>query len=119
MAAYSKVHLSATPANGRPIAIAATASPGTVLHTATDGDAAFDELYVWVSNVSAATVKLTLQFGGVAIPGDLAAKDVAVPANSPPIAILVGQSLNGGLVLRAFASVANVLNVTGYVLRIS
>lgn len=118
MATYSRTLLSGS-TSGRPIKIAATSTPGTLIHTASSGAAAWDELYVWVTNTSGSAVTLTTEFGGVTDPDDLITKTVSLPANSPPIPILTGQVLNGGLVLRMFASSANVLVAAGYVNKIS
>ncbi len=118
MATYSRTLLSGS-TNGRAIPVAATATPGTLLHTAVAGAASFDEVYLWVSNTSGAAVPLTVEWGGVTDPGDHMVKQVSVPANSPPIPIAVGQVLNNSLVVRAFAGTGGVLNITGYVNRIA
>jgi hypothetical protein len=118
MATYSRLLLSGS-TSGRPIKIAATATPGTLVHTAVAGAASFDELYVWVTNDSGAAVTLTVEFGGVTDPDDLIVKQVSIPGNSVPVPILTGQVLNGGLVCRMFAGSANVLVASGYVNRIA
>lgn len=118
MATYSRLLLSGS-TNGRPIKVVATATPGTLIHTAVAGTASFDELYLWVSNSSGSAVLLTLEWGGTTDPDDLLVKQVSIPPNSPPIAIATGLVLNGAVVARAFAGTANVLVVTGYVNRIA
>ena len=118
MSTYARVLLSGS-TSGTPIPVAATATPGTLIHTALAGAVGFDEIYVWISNVTGSAATLTLEFGSVTDPGGLATKAVSIPANSPPIPILTGQVLNGGLVLRAFSGTASALNITGYVNRIS
>lgn len=117
MATYSRVLLSGS-TSGRPIPVAATATPGTLLHTAIAGAAAFDELYLWASNVTGSAATLTIEFGGVTDPGDHIVKSYSIPANSAPIPIVVGQNINGGLVVRAFSGTGSAINVTGYVNRI-
>ena len=117
MATYSRLLLSGS-TNGKPIPVAATATPGTLVHTALAGSGGFDEVYLWVSNVTAATVTLTLEWGGVTDPGNHMVKSMSVPANSPPLAIVTGQVLNNGLVVGAFSNVASALNITGYINRI-
>lgn len=102
-----------------PLPIAATATPGTLVHTATSGGTNFDELYVWVSNVTASAATLTLEWGGVTDPGNLLTKAVSIPANSPPIPIATGQVMRNGLVIRAFSGTASALNVTGYINRLT
>ena len=118
MATYSRVLLSGS-TSGRVIPVAATATPGTTIHTAIAGATAFDEVYLWASNVTAAAATLTLEWGGVTDPGDHIVKALSIPANSPPIPIITGQVLNGGLVLRAFSGTASAINVGGYVNRIA
>lgn len=117
MATYSKQLLSGS-TNGRAIPVAATATAGTLIHTATAADNGFDEVYMWVSNVTGSAATLTVEWGGVTDPGDHLVKAYSVPANSPPIPIATGQVLRGGLVVRAFSGTASALNVTGYVNRI-
>lgn len=118
MASYSRQLLSGS-TNGKSVKVSATATPGTLIHTAIAGTAAFDEIYGWITNTSNAAVNLTVEFGGVTDPDNLLVKTLSIPANSPPIPILTGQVLQNGLVVRMFASVADVLLATGYVNRIS
>lgn len=118
MANYSREKLSGS-TNGKSIKVAATATAGTTIHTAQSGTAGWDEVYLWVTNTSGSAVQLTIEFGGVTDPDDLIVKQLSIPANSPPIPILTGQMLQNGLVVRAFASSANVLLCTGYVNRIA
>ena len=60
MAVYSRALLSGS-TNGAPIPVAATATPGTLLHTAVTGSGASDEVYLWASNVTAAAATLTVE----------------------------------------------------------
>lgn len=117
MATYSRVHLSGS-TSGKPILVAAIATPGTAIHTAIAGATAFDEVYLWVANTHSAAVALTLEWGGVTDPDNHLVKTLSIPANSGPIAIAVGQVMNGGLLIKAFADSANKLTITGYVNRI-
>jgi hypothetical protein len=117
MATYSRQLLSGS-TNGKPIKVAATATPGTAVHTATS-DSGFDEVYLWVTNTSGGAVALTVEFGGATDPDCLIVKAYSIPANSPPIPVVTGQVLNGGLTVKAFAASANVLLLSGYVNRIN
>lgn len=112
MAVYSGAVLSGS-TNGRPIPIAATATPGTTLHVV--GANGFEELFIWVSNVTAVAAALTLEFGGTGDPADHLVKGYSIPANSGPMPIAVGQRLSGGVTVRAFSGTASALNATGYV----
>ena len=118
MATYSRVLLSGS-TSGREIPVAATATPGTTIHTAIAGATAFDEVYLWASNVTGSAATLTLEWGGVTDPGDHMVKALSIPANSPAIPVITGQVLNGGLVLRAFSGTASAINVGGFVNRIA
>lgn len=118
MPSYSRQLLSGS-TNGRAIPVAATATPGTLLHTALAGTSGFDEVYLWASNVTGSSATLTIEWGGVADPGDHMTRQLSIPANSPPIPIVTGQVLQNGLVARAFSGTASAINITGYVNRIS
>lgn len=117
MTTFSRVLLSGS-TNGRNIPVAATATPGTLLHTAIAGSAAFDEIYLWAANVTGSAAVLTIEWGGVTDPGDHMVKQYSIPANSGPIPIAVGQVLNNGLVVRAFSGTGSAINITGFVNRI-
>jgi len=118
MASYSRVLLSGS-TSGRNIPVAATATAGTLIHTAVSGSSAFDEVYLWAANVTASPATLTIEWGGVTDPGDHMVKSFSIPANSPPIPVATGQVLNGGLVVRAFSGTASAINISGFVNRIS
>ena len=117
MPTFSRLVLSGS-TNGLPVPVAATAPPGTLIHTATASAGASDEVYIWVSNVTGAAATITIEWGGVTDPGSHIAKAVSIPANSGPTLIANGIALAGGLVIRAFSGTASALNVTGYVNRI-
>ena len=117
MAVYSGGPFSGS-TNGRPIPITATGTAGTLIHTAVAGTSAFDEIYLWVSNVTAVAATLTVEFGGVADPGDHMVKAYSIPANSLPIPIALGQRVQGGVVIRAFSATGSALNATGYYNRV-
>ena len=115
MAVFSLTLLSGS-TNGLPIPVAATATPGTLIHTAVAAPG-IDRLYISASNITGATVTLTIEWGGVTDPGNLLVKTLTVAANSPPVEITFGQPISGGLVVRAFSDTASALNITGHVVR--
>jgi hypothetical protein len=117
---YSRQQLSGSTDN-LPIKVAATATPGTTIHTATalTGALGFDEIYLAVTNTDTSPVNLTLEWGGTTDPDHLISKAVPIPANAGPVWIVTGNQLNNAKVVKAFASVANKLLITGYVNRIS
>jgi hypothetical protein len=118
MAAKFTEHLLSGSTNGKPILIAATATPGTIIHTADSGADVIDNVYLWVANTTGSNVDLTIEWGGVSSPGDhyVALYKVAGHAIEQ---IAFGQPIAGGLIIRAFASSATALTATGKVLRYS
>ena len=101
--------------SGRNVKVVATATPGTLLHTAVSGTTSFDEGWLYATNTSASTVTLTVELGGVTSPDDLII--VQIPPNIGPVNVLAGIRLNGAVVIRAFASAANVIVIHGNVNR--
>ena len=67
MATYSKQFLSGS-TNGKAIKVAATATPGTTVHTAVSGTSSIDELWIYAMNTSNSNVKLTLEWGEATSP---------------------------------------------------
>lgn len=115
MATITKVQLSGA-TNGRNVLVVATATAGTLIHTATASANVLDEIWLWAANSSAVDVKLTVEFGGVTAPNDHV--EYTVPAEDGLYMIIPGLTINGGVVVRAFAGTGSVLVVNGYVNRI-
>ncbi len=111
------VHLSGS-TSGRGIKVVQTATAGTAIHTANVGAVIFDRLFLWAVNSHSSAVDLTLEMGGVTDPDDLITYD-AVPVEVGRVMVCDGYVLNGGLLVKAFASQANVIVISGYVLRYS
>lgn len=118
MATYSRILLSGS-TSGKPVPVAATSTPGTTIHTAVSGASSFDEVYLWASNVTTSPATLTIEWGGTTDPGDHIVKAYSIPSNSPPIPIVTGEVLNGGLVVKAFSGTASAINISGFCNRIS
>lgn len=119
MATFSKITLSGS-TDGRGIKVAATASTGTTIHTASSTATTYDEIWLYVQNTSASSVKLTVQWGGTSSPDDDI--EVTVAAEAGLMLVAPGLVLKGNaspLVVRAFAATANVLTIHGYVNRIT
>lgn len=93
--------------NGRMVKVVATATAGTILHTAVAGIVDMDEIYIWAFNTHTADVLLTIEWGGVATPDDLIEK--TIPAADGLYLVVPGIRLQNGLVVRAFAGTANVI----------
>ncbi len=116
MTTFSKLALSGS-TNGKGIPVTATATPGTLIHTAVAGTSDYDEIWLWVTNIDdAADVKITIEYGGVAA-GDQIEYTVAFEEGLK--ILLPGNVLQNSLVVRAFASTTALLNVHGFVNRIA
>jgi hypothetical protein len=115
MPTYSKLKGSGS-TSGKGIPISVIATPGTILHTSISGSLDMDEIWVYAVNVSASDVMLTLEYGGVAVADNI---PILIPAYSGLKLVVPGFVLNGGLAVRAFAGVANVINCHIYVNRIT
>ena len=115
MAIYTKHTLSGTPASGRQIKVTATSSTGTTIHTA--DASATDEIWIYATNSSTADVNLTIEYGGTTDPGDLI--QLSVPGKAGLTLVIPGLILSGGLVITAYASIASVIMIGGYVNRIT
>jgi hypothetical protein len=116
MPTYSKQLLSGS-TNGKGIKVAATATAGTLIHTAVAGTSSEDEIWLYAHNTSGSAVKLTLEWGGVTAPDDHIEINIGAEGTGL-ILVAPGILLQNGLVVRAFASTANVINIFGYVSRI-
>ena len=95
--------------DGRAILVAATATAGTLLHTATSSGQ--DLLKVWAVNSSTSAVKLTLEWGGVTAPDDLV--EVTIPPEDGPVLVVDRRIVGNSLVVRAFAGTTNVITCFG------
>lgn len=117
MSTYIKAALSAS-SSGRAIKVVATATPGTLLHTAAavTGDDNCDEVWLWATNSSTSPVKLTIEWGGVTSPDDT--NEVTLAGEAGWVLIVPGFVLQNSLLIRAFADTTNVVLAGGYVNKI-
>lgn len=114
MATYTKFTLSGS-TDGKAIVVGASATPGTLIHTA---DAiALDELWLWVSNFSTAD-QLTVEWGAAGVPGDHLVHIFNVPQATNALLICEGLVITNSKVVRAFSAAGGHLNIFGYVNRI-
>lgn len=113
---YKKRKLSAS-SDGRGIKVAATTSPGTLVHTATDSKAAneWDEVFIRAVNTSASAVKLTIEWGGTTSPDDQV--EITVQPESGFVEVIPGNILQNATAIRAFAATANSIVLHGFVNR--
>ena len=118
MAAYNKIALSGA-TTGVPISVTATNSlvVGTTIHTT--GTSAIDEIWLYATNTSTSAVLLTIQYGGVPTVNQI---QQSIPPNSGLTLILPGLILapsGSAITISAYAGTSAVVNVSGYVNRIS
>lgn len=102
---------------GKQIKITGTSTSTSVtIHTAIDGVANYDEIWLYATNSQDAPVELTLEWGGVLSPDDQI--KVIVPGKSGLYLIIPGLILQNSFAVTAFASVVDVVMISGYVNRI-
>lgn len=106
--AITIVHASGS-TNGRMIKVAATATAGTLLHTAyASATEKVDIVTVYATNNDTVGRDLTIELGGVTSPDDLIKR--TIPPGSGLEMVVDRAALNNGVAVRAFASVANVIS---------
>lgn len=120
MPTFTKVHLSGS-TGGQPIKVGATATPGTTIHTTGTSSSNIDEIWLYANNTSASAVKLSVEYGGTTSPDNHI--ELTIDAEAGLVLVIPGLILSGtgsaGRVVTAFAATTNVINITGYVNRIS
>jgi hypothetical protein len=101
--------------DGKPIKVVQTATAGDIIHTAVAGTTAgtFDEIWIWAYNGHTTTVTLTIEYGGATVPDQNIV--VTLAAKSGLVPIVPGLILQNAMVVKAFASVANVVTLSGFV----
>jgi|APGre2960657404_1045060.scaffolds.fasta_scaffold19163_3 hypothetical protein len=115
MATFSKQKFSES-TNGRQIKVVATASSGTLIHTA--HATAFDEVWLYAVNDTATDRLLTIQWGGTTATDDDI--EYTVKAQNGLYLIIPGLILTGSTTIRAYcAAAANAIQISGYVNRIT
>lgn len=122
MATLSKLCLqpAGTTGTGLAIKVAATATAGTAIHTASATATTIDEIWLYAVNTSTSAVKLTIEWGEATAPdGNI---ELTVAAESGLVLVSPGLLLQGNAsakVVKAFAATTNVITIHGYVNRIT
>lgn len=115
MATYSKTILSGS-TDGKAVLVAATSTPGTLVHTGSTTTTTLHEVWLYAVNTSASDVKLTLEWGEATAPnGNI---EYTVKAENGLYLIVPGLLLKGNatpLTIKAFAATTNVIAIHGYV----
>ncbi len=118
MATFTKEELTGS-TDGRGIKVVATATAGTLIHTAQAdvGTDNYDEIWLYAVNSDTTDRKLTIEWGGVTSPDDTI--ELTIVAESGLTLVIPGMVLQNSLVVRAFCAAANVVVVHGWVNRIT
>ena len=112
----SRIPLSGS-THGRGIKIAATATAGTLVHTATSSATDCDVVTLYAYNSSGSSVNLTIEWGGVSDPDDLI--KLAIPATSGLTLLCPDLVLRNSLIVKAYAGTTNVVTIHGFVNRVA
>lgn len=109
-----------TTGDGLGILVAATATAGTAIHTASATATTIDEVWLYAYNNHSASILLTIEYGGVTAPKDVI-KQTLTAQNGLVLVVagLVVQGDSSAKVVRAFAATASQISIFGYVNRIS
>lgn len=101
--------------DGKAVKVAATATAGTLLHTAVAGTTAgtYDEVWLWAYNSYSGSIVLTIEFGGADAPDQNIIISIAPRAGLVPV--VPGLILQNGATVKAFAAVTNVVTISGFV----
>lgn len=122
MATFSKLALqpAGSTGTGLGVLVAATATAGTAIHTASATSTTIDEIWLYAVNSSTSAVKLTIEWGEATAPnGNI---ELTIAAESGLVLVTPGLVMQGNAtakVVRAFAATANVIVIHGYVNRIT
>lgn len=119
MATFTKAALSGS-TNGKQIKIVHTVNASAdTIHTATANNGAnqWDEIWIYATNIDTTPRNLTILWGGTTEPDNQMI--VSIPSQSGRILVIDGMILQNSLVVKAYASAANVILVDGFVNQIS
>ena len=105
--------------DGMGIKIAATSTPGTAIHTALSEtmDGSYDEIWLWAMNFHTEDVLLTIEFGNATTPDH--SIQVTIPFQSGLVPVVPGLILQNAKAVSAFAAVADVVTLSGFVNRMT
>ena len=112
--ATAKKRLLSESVNGKAVQVVAVATAGTLVHTAVAGTTPgeCDEIWLWAQNNHTANVVLTIEFGSADAKDNII---VTIPFKSGLVPVIPGLILQNGMTVNAFASVASVINLGGFV----
>lgn len=112
MATFTKKLLSSS-TNGQPIKVTAiTNGTAITIHTAVVGAASFDEIWLYASNTDTITRNLIILWGGTVEPDNQII--IGIPPQQGRTLCIDGVLLQNSLIVKAYASAANVIIIDGF-----
>lgn len=115
MTTYTKKYLSAS-TDGMAVVVAATASPGTLLHAGSNNDAVTQEVWLYLSNYDSVPHNVTVQVGAVNASNSI---NVVVMPYQGLLAVVAGLILKGNSStvrnVRAYADSASKVAAYGFI----
>lgn len=113
MATYTKKFLSGS-TNGQQIKVVHTTN-GTAdtIHTAVSGTSSIDEIWIYAYNDDTVQRNLILLWGGTTEPDNK--MEFPIPSQGGRLLCVDGAILQNSLVVKAYASAANVIIIDGFV----
>lgn len=111
MTAYTREPLSGS-THGRGIKVVATATAGTTIHTGQANTTLTDVVTLYAYNSDPQIQTVTLEWGGTTAPDDNMKFDVPPGAT---VCIVPDLIIRNSLVIRAFATKANVVAIFGFI----
>lgn len=115
MATFQKTILSNS-TDGKGILVAATASPGTLIHSGSTDNTVLHEIWIYAMNTGTTSVNFDIQWGGTTTPNDDI--ELSIQPESGLVLVVPGLIFKGNaspLIVRAFAATTNVITVHGFV----
>lgn len=112
MATYTKKTLSGS-SQGQAIKVAATSSPGTLIHEGPTRRSYRHEVWLYASNSDTTARKLTIEWGGANN-----VLELTVPAEGGLALLIPGLIIDRNdpaLTIRAFCATADVISLYGYI----
>lgn len=108
--------------DGKQIKVTGTGTGSSVtVHTAVSGTTHYDSVWLYATNSNSTAVQVTIEWGGTADPDDLIEKTIpglGSAAGDGRLMVVDGEILRNGLAIKAFASVANVIKLSGHITEI-
>ena len=109
MATISKICITGA-ANGTGVKVVQTSTAGTTVHTGVTGTTDFHEVWLWACNTDTSAAVLTLEWGSADVDDNI--KYLIQPNET--LLVSPGLLIQNDLIVKAFASVANKVNIFGY-----